>query len=63
MNDVEDLMDDCLLVRSSTLARQYDDLRVRLIVLNAARDKDVQLIEEVADQLAQIRGASQVATV
>ena len=60
MHDLEDLMDEHLLVRGGTMARQYDDLRVCLIVLNAARSKDVQSIEDVVERLAQIRGALEV---
>jgi hypothetical protein len=37
------------------LAREYDDLRVRLIVLNSAPNKDVQSIDDVLDRLAAVR--------
>ncbi len=37
------------------LAREYDDLRVRLIVLNSAPNKDVQAIDDVLDRLAVVR--------
>jgi ribosomal protein L18 len=37
------------------LGREYDDLRVRLIVLKSAPNEDVQTIEDVADRLAAVR--------
>lgn len=37
------------------LAREYDDLRVDLIVLNSAPNKDVQSIDDVMDRLAAVR--------
>lgn len=37
------------------LVREYDDLRVRLIVLNAAPNKDVQTIDDVMDRIAAVR--------
>jgi len=39
------------------LAREYDDLRVSLIVLNSAPNKDVQAIDDVMDRLAAVRAA------
>ncbi len=41
------------------LAREYDDLRVSLIVLNSAPNKDVQAIDDVMDRLASVRAALQ----
>lgn len=37
------------------LLREYDDLRVRLIVLNSLPSKDVQTIDDVMDRLAAVR--------
>ena len=37
------------------LVREYDDLRVRLIVLNSLPNKDVQSIDDVMDRLAVVR--------
>lgn len=41
------------------LAREYDDLRVSLIVLNSAPNKDVQAIDDVMDRLVTVRAALQ----
>ena len=37
------------------LVREYDDLRIRLIVLNSLPNKDVQTIDDVMDRLAALR--------
>lgn len=50
-------LDDIVYAINEDLGRSYDDLRVRLIILNAAPEKDWEAIREVTQRMEEMREA------